>query len=138
LDARPVAPLSEPNRLEGVYHHATTSEVWVNPGLHLRVAFGAEEGEAVSVLLDPESILVARRRFASSARNVLAGQVMAIRSGENPSSPVLHVRVGKVTLRVAVTAEPIRQLRLHQGTRVWLYVKATALRRIGPSRHPGS
>ncbi|MFZ0891026.1 MAG: TOBE domain-containing protein [Thermoplasmata archaeon] len=130
LNSRPVTPLSQPNRLDGIYHRSDAPEVWVEPNLHLRVAFRAEEREPVSVLLDPEAILVARRRFPSSARNVLAGQVEAVRGKTGPLDRTLLVRVGAARLRVAVTEEPIRQLHLRRGARVWLYVKATALRRV--------
>ncbi|MFZ3356252.1 MAG: TOBE domain-containing protein [Thermoplasmata archaeon] len=134
LNSRPVTPLSQPNRLDGIYHRSTAPEVWVDPRLHLRVAFDAEEREPVSVLLDPEAILVARRRFPSSARNVLAGRVEAVRGDADPLGRTLLVRVGAARLRVAVTEEPIRQLHLRRGARVWLFVKATALRRVGRSR----
>jgi molybdate transport repressor ModE-like protein/molybdopterin-binding protein len=130
LDSRPVTPLSQPNRLDGIYHRSDTPEVWVDPRLHLRVAFRAEEREPVSVLLDPEAILVARQRFPSSARNMLAGRVEAVRGDTGPLGRTLLVRVGAARLRVAVTEEPIRQLHLRRGARVWLYVKATALRRV--------
>lgn len=131
LDARPVAPLPRPNLLRGVYHRDPAPEVLLGPGVRLRVAFPADEGETVSVLVDPESILVARRKFPSSARNVLRGTIEAVRPGRNPLGWTLIVRTGPARLRVAVTEEPVHQLGLAPGARVWLYVKATALRRVG-------
>jgi molybdate transport repressor ModE-like protein/molybdopterin-binding protein len=133
LDARPVAPPSRSNLLRGVYHRDPAPAVALGNGIRLRVAFPAEEGEPVSVLLDPESILVARGKFASSARNVLRGTVQQVRSGRDRLGWTLVVRTGPVRLRVAVTEEPVRQLGLAPGARVWLYVKATALRRVGPA-----
>lgn len=132
LEAHPLAPLSASNVLRGVYHRAPYPEVTVGRDLHLRVAFAAEEGERVAVLLDPEAVLVARHRFASSARNVLSGTVVAVR-GAGPVGRMLVVRAGPVRLRAAVTPEPVRQLGLRPGVRVVLYVKATALRRVGPT-----
>jgi molybdopterin-binding protein len=73
---------------------------------------------------------VARHRFASSARNVLAGTVTGIARGPGGRAVTLRVRVASVELRASVTEEPIRQLRLRRGARVVLYVKATALRRV--------
>jgi molybdate transport system regulatory protein len=134
LGARPVAPLSHPNHLVGVYHRSPTPEVRLGGGLRIRVAFSAEEGEAVAVLLDPEAILVARQRFDSSARNVLPGVVARLERSRGESGRTLLVRVAGVTFRVAVTDEPVRQLHLRPGARVWLYVKATAVRRVGPAR----
>jgi molybdate transport repressor ModE-like protein/molybdopterin-binding protein len=137
LDARPVAPPSRSNLLRGIYHLAPAPEVALGRGVRLRVAFPAEEGEPVSVLLDPESILVARRRFPSSARNVLPAMVEAVRPGRSSLGWTLLVRAGPTRLRVAVTEEPVHQLGLAPGARVWLYVKATAVRRVGrPSSAP--
>lgn len=133
IEARPVAPPSVSNRLWGIYHRLPHPEVEVAPSLRLRVAFPADEGETVSVLLDPEAVLVARRRFASSARNVLPGTVRSIRP-EGTLGRVLVVGVGRLRLRVALTAEPVRQLRLAPGAKILLYVKATALRRVGRPR----
>ncbi|MFZ1023931.1 MAG: hypothetical protein WAN87_07335, partial [Thermoplasmata archaeon] len=56
------------------------------------------------------------------------------RGDADPLGRTLLVRVGAARLRVAVTEEPIRQLHLRRGARVWLFVKATALRRVGRSR----
>jgi len=131
LDSRPVAPPSRSNLLRGVYHASPAPEVTLGNRLHLRVAFPAEEGEAVALLLDPESILVARGKFPSSARNVLPATIEAVHRGEGSRGSTLRVRVGSLRLRVAVTDEPVRQLHLTPGARVWLYVKATALRRVG-------
>ena len=131
LDARPLTPLSAPNLLHGVYRLAPAPEVRLGRGLRLRVAFAAEDGAPVALLLDPESVVLARRRFPSSARNVLAGVVTGIRAGRGSLDLLLTVRCAGVTIRVAVTEEPVRQLRLRPGVRVWLYVKATALRRVG-------
>ena len=130
LDARPVARPSRSNLLRGIYHRTPAPSVTLAPGLQLRVAFPAEEGESVTVLLDPESILVARGRFSSSARNVLPATVERVRRGTDTMGRTLLVRTGTVPLRVSVTEEPVRQLGLTPGARVWLYVKATAVRRV--------
>ncbi len=130
LDARPVAPPSRSNLLRGVFHRDPSPHVSIGKGIQLRVAFSAEEGEPVSVLLDPESILVARGRFRSSARNVLPGMVEEVVPGGDSLGWTLIVRAGPARLRVAVTEEPVHQLALAPGARVWMYVKATALRRV--------
>ena len=133
IAARRVAPLSLSNRLEGLFHRTPSPVVELGPGLRLRVAFAAQEGERVAVLVDPETILVARRRFPSSARNVLPGVIVEVERTRGVAGRTLLVRSGRVTFRVAVTEEPIRQLHLTPGTRVWLYVKATAVRRVSPA-----
>jgi molybdate transport repressor ModE-like protein/molybdopterin-binding protein len=131
LDARPLAPPSPSNRLDGTYHRSPAPQVAFGPGLAWRVAFDAEEGERVSMLLDPEAVLLARRRFPSSARNVHRATVESVRPGLGPLSRTVVLRAGPLRLRVAVTEEPVRELHLSRGAPVWLYVKATALRRIG-------
>lgn len=136
LDARPVPPFRPPNLLRGVYHRSPSPEVRVGSALRLRVAFDAEEGARVSLLLDPEAVVVARRRFPSSARNVLAGTVERFERHRGGLAWSLVVRCGATRLRVAITEEPVRQLGLKAGTPVWLYVKATALRRVGGARGP--
>ena len=130
VDARPLAAPTPSNSLVGTYRRQPAPRVELGGGASLRVAFAAEDGSRVRVLLDPESVLLAPARFASSARNVLPGIV------EGPPGPAgafgtsLTVRVGRVRLRASVTPEAIRQLRLRRGSRVWLYIKATALRRV--------
>jgi len=131
LDARPITPLAEPNLLHGVYRRTPTPEVVVEGGLRLQVAFPARDGEAVSVLLDPESVVIARRRFVSSARNVVRAHVERVHREPHSIRLTLVVRCLGTSLRVAVTEEPVRQLDLRPGATVYLYVKATALRRVG-------
>ncbi|MGD0588221.1 MAG: TOBE domain-containing protein [Thermoplasmata archaeon] len=130
LDTHPVSPLTFPNLLKGVYHGTPAPEVRVGRTLRLRVAFPAAEGETVSVLLDPEAVVVARRRFPSSARNVLRATVEEVREEPGNLGVTLVVRCASSKLRVAITEEPVRQLGLRRGTAIWLYVKATALRRV--------
>jgi molybdopterin-binding protein/molybdate transport repressor ModE-like protein len=130
LDAHPSTPLELPNLLHGIYRRAPAPVVRVGRRLNLRVAFEAEEGARVSLWLDPEAVVVARRRFPSSARNVLAGRVIRVDRSRGGPVVTLVVRCGRTPLRIAVTEEPIRQLGLRPGIVVWLYVKATALRRV--------
>jgi len=137
LDARPVGPLTHPNLLKGVYRRTPGPEIRVGRSLRLRVAFPAGDGETVSVLLDPEAVVVARRRFPSSARNVLRGTVEAVEREDGERGVVLVTRCSGARLRVAVTEEPVRQLGLRPGVGVWLYVKATALRRVSEPARAG-
>ena len=118
--------------LTGTYRGGTPPIISVGGGLELAVAFDAAPGERVSVRLDPESILVATRRFATSARNVLPGVVRA--RDRSPASSgggrvVLSVEVAGHRLAVALTESAIASLGLRPGRAVYLYVKATALRR---------
>lgn len=139
LGARPVGPVSWSNLLRGVYHLGPPPTVTVGSRVAFRVAFRGVDGERVAFLLDPESVLIARRRFVSSARNVLAGSVESVHRGPTGSSGwSVGLRVGSVRLRAAVTEEPLRELGIRRGARLWLYIKATALRRVSdrPVRGP--
>jgi len=130
IASRPVGASSRPNLLIGTYHEGTTPEVEVDDGLRLRVVFRAEEGTRVGLAVDPEAILVSRRRFPSSARNVLGGTVERVVRAAGASEASVVVRVGGSRLRAALTPEPIRELGLRPGARVVLYLKATAVRRV--------
>ncbi len=137
LDAQPLGPSSASNLLKGVYVRAPTPTVRVGRSLALRVAFAASPGERVALVLDPEAIVVARHRFPSSARNVLAGTVRSVRRSRGEGETTLVVRSEGVRLRVALTEETVRDLALAPGAPVYLYVKATALRRVGgPAPRP--
>ncbi len=141
LGARPLAAAPRPNRFEGTFHVEPVPRVELRGGPVLRVAFRAEEGERVSLLLDPESIIIARQRFPSSARNVLAARVESVGRSRPEGPRLLTARVGAALWRIAVTDEPVRELHLAPGARVWLYVKAAALRRVagaGPAPTRGS
>lgn len=121
---------SPPNWLTGRFRARPAPTLELGGGLALRVAFPGEDGRPVRAALDPEAILVARERFASSARNVLAATVERVRRGAALASDRLAVRAGGVRLRVAVTDDALDQLGLARGQRVWIYVKATALRPV--------
>ncbi|HTT45066.1 MAG TPA: TOBE domain-containing protein [Thermoplasmata archaeon] len=136
IDAHPLVPLSSANRLHGVYHAAPYPEVRVGRSLRFRVAFPAEEGATVSMMLDPEAVIVARRRFPSSARNVFPGTVESVRPDRGNVGVTVVVRCSGVRLRVAMTDEPVRQLGLRMGVPVWLYIKARALRPVGGGASP--
>ena len=136
LDAHPLAPLTSPNVLHGHYASSPAPEVRVGRSLRLRVAFPATPGEPMRLLLDPEAVLVARSRFPTSARNVFRGRVEAVRPEPGHLGVTLVVHCQGVRLRVAVTGETVRQLRLRVGVPVWLYVKARALRPVGDATHP--
>ncbi len=130
LEGRSLAEGPRPNLIHGTYRAGPPPEVDAGSGIRLRVAFAADEGEPVAVLLDPEAIVVARARFPSSARNVIEGRVTEIDRPTGGLDVTLRVRAGATPIRVAMTEEPIRQLGLRRGSRVFLYVKATSLRRV--------
>lgn len=106
--------------------------VRLDEGPILAVAFRAREEERVRIAIDPASILLATRRFPTSARNVLEGRLARVRrrgAGTGGGREVAEVNVSGWRVPVALTEEAVRSLRLRRGARVYLYVKATAVRR---------
>lgn len=135
-----VGPLHELSRspgagarvLEGVWRSDPEPVVELRGGLRLRVSFRASPGDRVVLAVDPESIVLARRRFPTSARNVLEGRVRSVGEGD-PTRWSVDVETHGTVLPIAVTPEAVRSLRLRRGTPVFLYLKATAIRPLAIS-----
>ena len=118
------------NFFEGIWHARPQAHVDLGDGTVLFVTFAAKDGERVRVGIEAESIVVARHRFPSSARNVLRGRVESARNLD-PLRVLLAVHVGTyVALHVTVTPRSAEQLHLAPGARVYLYLKATTVRRL--------
>ena len=123
--------------LEGTYRIGSPPSVAVPHGPTLAVAFAASAGERVRLAVDPESVLIATRRFETSARNVLPGVVRSVRchgAGTGGAQRIVVVEARGQQIPAAVTEAAIRSLALAPGRRVYLYLKATALRRVAPAR----
>ncbi|HEV2316488.1 MAG TPA: TOBE domain-containing protein [Thermoplasmata archaeon] len=131
LRRMPTGPIGQGGRAEpgfrGTFSSRGGPHVRIAGGVTLAVGFDARDGESVRLILDPESVLVARERFATSARNVLLGRVAEIRPRDARSRLVV-VCVGPLRIQAAVTPRSIEELGLRPRARVYLYVKATALR----------
>lgn len=119
------------NRLSGTFHAGPPPHVEVDDGPSLVVAFRAREGERVAVGCAPESLLLARARFDSSARNVLPVVVAGHRALGRDREEVT-LALGPAELRASVTPAAVARLRLERGRRLFVYLKATALRREPP------
>lgn len=112
--------------LEGTWRGGPDPSVVLRGGLALRVSFTAAPGSRVVLAIDPESILVARRAFPTSARNVVRGRLSSI-TEEHPHRQLLTVQAGGDLLDAVVTERAVRDLGLKVGTPVVLYIKATAV-----------
>jgi molybdate transport system regulatory protein len=120
--------------LRGAWHAEPFPHVDLSGGPSLAVAFHAEEGRSVTVAVEPEAVVLARKSFPTSARNALAGVVGRIRHRAGPLTSglaLVEVRVGRRTVGALLTDRAVRALRLAPGRRVVAYVKATAIRRVG-------
>ena len=98
------------------------SEVDISP--FRLIVCGRYEGE-VLVSFRPESVLVSRREFLTSARNVLEG-VIRDYSFEGPLV-LLEVEVGGRPIYAYVTRSSFEELGLEKGAAVYLYIKASQI-----------
>jgi molybdopterin-binding protein/molybdate transport repressor ModE-like protein len=122
------------NLWTGTYRRGPPPTVVFGPGSSLEVSFRAREGSEVTIEVDPEGFVVARRPVTLSARNALRTTIEQVRT--HPDGTVtLVARWGERPVRVALTSGAVTRLGLTTGTRAYLYVKAVAVRRA-PS--PGS
>ncbi len=118
------------NVLRGIWHSAPQPRVTLDGGVSLFVTFMAREGEPVRIAIEPDTIVVARSRFESSARNVVPGTVETLRRVDALRS-ILRVRFEKnAWLEAAITPRSQRLLGLKAGAQVFLYLKATAVSRL--------
>jgi molybdopterin-binding protein/molybdate transport repressor ModE-like protein len=122
------------NRWSGIYRRVPSPRVIVGPNAELEVAFRGRDGGRATVEVDPEAFVVARRPVDLSARNALGATVERVQRHPDGRA-LLTARWGGRRVRVALTGGSVDRLRLAPGVRVYLYVKAVAVRR-GPS--PGS
>ncbi|MCI4352078.1 MAG: TOBE domain-containing protein [Thermoplasmata archaeon] len=122
------------NRWRGTYQRLPGPRVVFTEGTELEVAFRHRDGQAVTVEVDPEAIVVGRRRAELSTRNVLPATVIAVR-GSRGGTAELTAHWGDRPVRVALTAGSVDRLGLRPGRRAYLFLKAVAVRR---SPTPGS
>ena len=116
-------------RWKGTYRTRPSPRVALGPGAELEVAFRARDGARVTVEIDPEACVIGRERFLLSARNALPATVQRVHARPGGTAFLEALWQGR-TVRVAITAGSIERLKLVPGARVYLYVKATAIRRI--------
>ena len=80
-----------------------------------------------SVFIDPKEIIISKKRFSSSARNVLKGRITEIVDAGN----VVKVKVdaGKPFI-VQITKRSLADMNLHLGMEVYLAFKASSVQTI--------
>ncbi len=117
--------------LFGRYSRGPPPSLTTARGLVLSVGFPGRNGELRGVTVDPEAVLVARHRFPASARNVLPARILSLKA-QGRLQVVAEAEAGGERLPVALTEAAVTALRLRKGSRVFLYLKATALRPVAP------
>lgn len=116
------------NRWLGVYYASPSPHVDLGNGRELEVAFAARPHEHLRVEVDPESFVIARTHFESSARNVLNVTVESVRP-YGPGRVRVHARWGGLRVRATVTPASVQRLRLARGRSAFFYLKAVAVRK---------
>jgi molybdopterin-binding protein len=134
----PPGPGAESTLLTGTWIGGRAPGLMLPNGLRLTTGFSAPPGATVEVAIDPEVVVLARRRFLSSARNTLEGRVTGVH-GRDRARRTVTVDVRGIAIRVGVTPDSVRTLGLRPGARVVLYLKAMAIRPLAvrPPRRAG-
>ena len=116
------------NRWAGRYRARPSPHIDLGPGRRLEVAFRAKPDTLVTVEVEPESFLIARGTFESSARNVLPARLTDLRSLRSGRVEVRADWNG-TPIRATLTPGSVRRLGLAPGRRAYFYLKAVAVRR---------
>lgn len=77
------------------------------------------------IAIRPEGIVLSRSPFASSMRNSFQGKVESV--SDKGFFYEVGVRVGKIFFTSLITKKSLYELRVHEGTEVYLAFKATAI-----------
>ena len=117
------------NRWEGTYQLHPSPHVDLGKGYRLAVTFHARPASSATIEVDPESFVVARAPFESSARNVLPVVVERVRS-HSEGRVVLGARWGPFPVRATLTSGSVRRLRLGRGQPAYFLLKAVAIRKV--------
>jgi len=92
-------------------------QVWISDGV--------KSLESTHISVDPEDIIVSKKPFASSARNVFEGVITKI--ADQGGKVLLEVESREI-FRVFVTPVSLREMGLNVGSHVYLTFKATSVR----------
>ncbi|MHB8352431.1 MAG: TOBE domain-containing protein [Thermoplasmata archaeon] len=114
----------------GIWSRRGGPHVRLDEGGTFWVGFTASEGESVALAVDPEAVLVARRKIPTSARNAIAGRIREVRQVDAARHCLGIAVKGAPTISALVTPHSVHALKLAPGVLVYLYIKATALRRL--------
>jgi len=120
---------SHANRWAGIYRTRPSPHVTLEGGGEIAVSFRLRDGAATTVEVDPEALVVARRPAELSARNRLTATVAGV-DRHADGTAYLTARWHRRPVRVALTTGSVDRLGLRPGRAIYLYAKATAVRRV--------
>ena len=131
------APTAAVTRVRGRFEGGPEPVIRLPDGQRLYVGFRARPGAMVEAMVPAESIVLAPRPIATSARNRLSARVARL-SPKGPGLLLAELQAAGTRWTVALTAASVHALRLAPGRRCYLLVKATAARRVAAPVTPGS
>jgi len=115
------------NTFEGTAKPTENHTTLVDIGNGVQIEAADKTSGKVSVFVSPRDIILSRRRFASSARNVLKGKIAEI--SDTDSVVRLKVDVGK-NFVVQITKRSFDEMKINLGTEVFLAFKASSVQII--------
>jgi len=115
------------NTFKGTAKPTVNETTLVDVGKGVQVEATAKASGKVSIFISPKDIILSKRRFASSARNIFRGRIAEI--SDTDSVVRLKVDVGK-PFTVQITKRSFDEMRINLGTEVFLTFKASSVQII--------
>ena len=115
------------NTFEGTAKPTVNETTLVDVGKDMQIESTAKARGKVSVFISPKDIILSKRRFVSSARNIFKGRIAEI--SDTDSVVRLKVDVGKPFI-VQITKRSFDEMKINLGTEVFLTFKASSVQII--------
>jgi len=115
------------NTFTGDAKPSVSGTTLVDLGNGVQIEMTEAKAGKVSVFVDPKEIIISRKRFASSARNVLRGRITEVKDAGNVVKIIIDV--GK-PFTVQITKKSLAEMKLSLGTEVYLAFKASSVQAI--------
>ena len=93
------------------------TRIWISPDV--------QSMNSTHIAIDPENIIISKRPFVSSARNMFEGVVTKIT--DQGGGIFMEVKCNKEVFRVLITAVSLKEMDLNVGSRVYLTFKASSV-----------
>jgi len=115
------------NTFVGYANPSVNSTTLVDVGNGVQIEMTEIKTDKISVFVDPKEIIISRKKFTSSARNVLKGRITEIADAGNVAK--VTVDVGKPFI-VQITKRSLAEMKLNLGMEVYLAFKASSVQTI--------
>jgi tungstate transport system ATP-binding protein len=115
------------NTFVGYASSSANGTTLVDVGNGVQIEMTEMKTGKISVFVDPKEIIISRKKFTSSARNVLKGKITEIADAGNVAK--VAVDVGK-PFTVQITKRSLAEMKLSLGMTVYLAFKASSVQTI--------